>query len=229
MPPLLDDANRRTFERYRLMARRVRAGAMKGDRRSSKRGSSLEFADYRPYTTGDDLRRLDWKVYARTERAVVKLFDDEEDLAVHLWVDTSASMGFPTEGNPDHHKLTYAKRLAAALACIALNENDSLTLTVGGLSRTFRGRARLGEVLQHLTHAEANGQTDLDRALSDYAKNGRRFAPDGRRDRPRPRGQPRRLATRAVPPALGRMARANRPRLQAPRGRRGAGRHPPTL
>jgi uncharacterized protein (DUF58 family) len=80
-------------------------------------------------------------------------------------------MGFPTEGNPDHHKLTYAKRLAAALACIALNENDSLTLTVGGLSRTFRGRARLGEVLQHLTHAEANGQTDLDRALSDYAKN----------------------------------------------------------
>jgi len=73
-----------------LVAKKVRAGAMKGDRRSIKRGTSVEFADYRNYVPGDDLRQLDWNIYARLERPYIKLLEDEEDLAVHIILDASA-------------------------------------------------------------------------------------------------------------------------------------------
>jgi len=108
---LLDETIRRKLEALTLTAQRVRAGAMKGDRRSTKRGTSVEFADYRNYTPGDDLRRLDWNVYARLDKPVLKLLEDEEDLAVHLWLDTSGSMGFPQTGDESQQKLTYAKKL----------------------------------------------------------------------------------------------------------------------
>lgn len=166
----LDEAIRRKLEPLSLHAQRVRAGAMKGDRRSTKRGTSVEFADYRNYTPGDDLRRLDWNVYARLDKPVIKLLEDEEDLAVHIWLDTSGSMGFPQEGAPDQNKLTYAKKLAAALAYIALAENDRLTITAG--TTTFgpaRGRGQVVPMLRFLGTLEAAGQTDLSRALTDYA------------------------------------------------------------
>ncbi|MBN1977049.1 MAG: DUF58 domain-containing protein, partial [Anaerolineae bacterium] len=80
------------LDRLALVARRVRAGQTVGERRSTKRGTSVEFADYRDYTQGDDLRRVDWNVYARLERPYVKLFEEEEDLAVHVLLDGSGSM-----------------------------------------------------------------------------------------------------------------------------------------
>ncbi|MCK4316649.1 MAG: DUF58 domain-containing protein, partial [Anaerolineae bacterium] len=80
------------LERLSLVARHVRAGQAAGERRSTKRGTSVEFADYRDYTRGDDLRRVDWNIYARLERPFVKLFEEEEDLAVHLLLDGSGSM-----------------------------------------------------------------------------------------------------------------------------------------
>jgi len=89
---LLDASLLTRLERLSLVARRVRAGQVAGERRSTKRGTSVEFADYRDYTRGDDLRRVDWNIYARLQRPYVKLFEEEEDLAVHILLDSSGSM-----------------------------------------------------------------------------------------------------------------------------------------
>ena len=89
---ILDGVFLRKLERVSFRVRHVRAGQVAGERRSTKRGTSVEFADYRDYTRGDDLRWVDWNVYARLERPFVKLFEEEEDLAVHLLLDGSGSM-----------------------------------------------------------------------------------------------------------------------------------------
>src|SRR5574341_1722258 len=96
---IFDESTLRKLDQLSLVASRVRAGQMKGERRSVKRGTSIEFADYRDYVRGDDLRRVDWNVYARLERPFVKLFEEEEDLAVHVVVDASKSMDWP-DGSP---------------------------------------------------------------------------------------------------------------------------------
>ena len=138
-----------------LVASKVRAGAIKGDRRSIKRGASVEFADYRNYVAGDDLRQLDWNIYARLERPYIKLLEDEEDLAVHLILDASASMDFPPEGEPDQHKLLYAKRVVAGLAYVSLTSGDRLTLTAvndrqrGDLWSGARSRPQLRHAAVH--------------------------------------------------------------------------------
>ena len=178
-PALLPEAIRRRLEPLMLVARKVRAGAIKGDRRSIKRGSSIEFADYRNYVAGDDLRQLDWNIYARLERPYIKLLEDEEDLAVHLILDASASMDFPPAGEPDQHKLTCAKRILAGLAYISLTSNDRLVLTAvnGQGAATFgptRGRAQGIAALRFIADIGAVGITDLDAALDDYALRARR-------------------------------------------------------
>src|SRR3954465_6927344 len=125
---LFDEKTLRKLERLTLVANRVRAGVMKGERRSSKRGTSIEFADYRDYTRGDDLRRVDWNVYARLERPYIKLLEEEEDLAVHLLVDASQSMDYGGALEETQHKFRFSQRLAAALAYIALAAGDRLTV-----------------------------------------------------------------------------------------------------
>jgi uncharacterized protein (DUF58 family) len=89
---ILDEPFLRKLEQLSLVARHLRAGAAPGERRSTKRGTSVEFADYRDYVRGDDLRRVDWNIYARLQRPFVKLFEEQEDLAVHLLLDGSGSM-----------------------------------------------------------------------------------------------------------------------------------------
>src|SRR6516164_9768804 len=108
--PLLSPDFLRRLEGLELVSRKVRAGRMKGDRLSKRKGRGSEFADFRPYSTGDDLRFLDWSLFARLERLFLRLFLEEEDLHVHLLIDVSRSMdvGTPT-------KLLFAKRVAAAL------------------------------------------------------------------------------------------------------------------
>ncbi len=162
-----------------LVAGKVRVGAIKGDRRSIKRGASVEFADYRNYVAGDDLRQLDWNIYARLDRPYIKLLEDEEDLAVHLILDASASMDFPPEGEPDQHKLLYAKRIAAGLAYVSLTSGDRLTLTAVNDRRisTFgpvRGRVQGIAMLRFIQAVNADGITDLNAALADYAIRARR-------------------------------------------------------
>src|SRR5256885_13311642 len=108
-PALLSPEFLAQLERLSLASRRVFRGRVKGERRSPRKGHSVEFCDYRAYGPGDDLRYVDWNVYGRLDRLHVKLFVDEEDLCLHLLVDGSASMGF---GTP--RKLEYAVRVAGA-------------------------------------------------------------------------------------------------------------------
>ncbi len=122
--PLFDEAFLRRLERLALVSRRLLAGQIEGERRSPRRGGSVEFADFRPYVPGDDLRQVDWNAYARLERFYLKLFLQEEEVTVHILLDASKSMDW---GDPN--KFTYARRLAGALGYIALCGLDRVTVT----------------------------------------------------------------------------------------------------
>lgn len=175
--PLFSETTLRKLDRLALAAAQVRAGVLKGERRSTKRGTSVEFADYRDYTRGDDLRRVDWNVYARLERPFIKLLEEEEDLAVHVVVDESRSMDF---GADDQHKFTYACRLAAALGYIALAAGDRLSLVTvrGGAPAAqygpARGRGHALRLINFLEGRQPAGETVLDAALRQYALTARR-------------------------------------------------------
>lgn len=128
--PLFDSAFLRTLDRLVLLTRQAMVGDMQGERRSRRRGSSVEFADFRPYTPGDDIRQLDWNLYARLERLFLKLFVAEEELTVHLLLDGSASMNW---GDPD--KFDYARRIIGAFGYIVLSGLDMVTATAFGAQR----------------------------------------------------------------------------------------------
>ncbi len=175
---LFNEATLRKLEQLTLVAGQVRVGMMKGDRRSKKRGTSIEFADYRNYVRGDDLRRLDWNVYARLERPFIKLLEEEEDLAVHILVDSSASMAWPDVAT-DEQKLRYALLLAGALGHIALASGDLTLVTLlrsEGNQRwgPYRGQQNSLRLLQFLEGAAAAGITDLNLSLQNYALRARR-------------------------------------------------------
>ena len=122
---LLPEVIRRRLDPLMLVARKVRVGAMKGDRRSIKRGNSIEFADYRNYVPGDDLRQLDWNIYARLERPFIKLLEDEEDLTVHLILDASASMDFPPEGEDEKKEATLCQAHLCRAGLPVINQQRS--------------------------------------------------------------------------------------------------------
>src|SRR6185369_17283048 len=176
---LFDEKTRRKMEQLTLVASRVRAGAMKGERRSTKRGTSIEFADYRNYARGDDLRRLDWNIYARLDRPFIKLLEDEEDLAVHLLLDTSASMEWPQDGERDLNKFRYAQRLIAGLAYISLATNDRLMVSAISDVRhdpfgPARGRGYGLAMLNYVGGLKASGITDINTSLKNYSNRGGR-------------------------------------------------------
>lgn len=174
---LFDESILRKLKQLTLVAARVRAGAIKGERRSSRRGSSVEFADYRDYTPGDDLRRLDWNVYARLERPFIKLFEEEEDLAVTILLDGSRSMDW---GEGETHKFRYALRLCAGLGAISLASGDALSISLlrdGGVAASFgpmRGEAALPRMFNLLEGLEATGRTQLNESLHEYSLTPRR-------------------------------------------------------
>lgn len=168
---LFDEAFLRKLERLAILSRRAMAGQLQGERRSPKRGQSVEFADFRPYTEGDDFRRIDWNAYARLERFFIKLFVEEEDLNVHLLVDTSDSMDW---GEPN--KLRYAVRSAAALGYIALAGLDRVTVTTIGDANgnpgyfpPHRGKGQARALFSFLGSLSANGRTDLSPRLRAYS------------------------------------------------------------
>ncbi len=177
---VFDEAFLRKLERLDLVARKLRAGTLRGERRSTKRGQSVEFADFRLYSHGDDLRRVDWNVYARTERAFIKLFVEEEDRTVHLLLDCSPSMDW---GDGAAHKLTWARRAAAALGYIALAGLDRVSLATlgGGVAGQLagqRGTRAFFRLLDFLGNAGAiAGAGDLDAALTAYAGRARQPGP----------------------------------------------------
>jgi len=143
---LLDGAFARRLERLTLVSRKRLVGQGQGDRRSLRKGSSLEFADYRHYVEGDDPARVDWNIYSRTDTLFVRLYEEEEVLNVHLLVDASRSMDW---GDPS--KLHFARRLAAALGYVALNASNRLYVwPLAGSTSAFGpawGRGRAGAML----------------------------------------------------------------------------------
>jgi uncharacterized protein (DUF58 family) len=172
---MFDEAFLRRLERLAILSRRAVAGQLQGERRSSKRGQSVEFADFRPYSAGDDFRRIDWNAYARLERFFIKLFVEEEDLTVHLLIDTSRSMDW---GEPN--KLNYALRAAGALGYVALVGLDRVTVTAlgGGQSNghggalyfsPHRGKGQALALFSFLQQLGASGRASLAPRLASYA------------------------------------------------------------
>jgi uncharacterized protein (DUF58 family) len=157
------------LERLALLSRRVFRGKVKGERRSPRKGSSVEFSDHRPYGIGDDLRYVDWNVYGRLDRLYLKLFVDEEDLCIHLLVDASASMGF---GEPS--KLHYAVRLAAAIGFIGFMNLERVGVGVlrdrlAEGTRPTRGRNQTLPFMDFLARLTPSGSTAINEALATYA------------------------------------------------------------
>jgi uncharacterized protein (DUF58 family) len=166
---LLDPEFMNKLDQLALVSRKIFAGKMRGERLTKRRGESVEFADYRRYVAGDDLRFLDWNIYARLNQLFLKLFLQEEDMHVSLLLDQSRSMDW---GAPN--KWLYARRLAAAVAYIGLINFDRVSLyTYGnGLQKELtgvRGRRLMFKVIEFLTTAECDGPGDLRAAARQFA------------------------------------------------------------
>lgn len=209
MPALLNEDFLRKIDRLTLVSKRVRAGSIKGERRSVKRGTSVEFADYRDYTPGDDLRQVDWNIYARLERVFLKLFEEEEELTIHVLIDCSRSMDWSgpasdlvlAEGvapsNPGYNKLLYAKQTAAAISYMALAAMDRVSLAAlfagkgGNESRLpmMRGKTQTVRMIRFVEELPSGPGGNLNTALRNYASTTRQpgllflisdlFAPGG--------------------------------------------------
>jgi len=152
-----------------LMSRKLLAGKMKGERRSKRRGQSVEFADYRNYVIGDDLRFIDWNIYARLEKLFLKLFLEEEDLSLYILADVSKSCDY---GTPD--KALYIKQVAAALGYIGLVNYNRVTIGAmadGIVSETgaMRGRRKVSQMIDFLNKLEPTGPSNLAEACRKFA------------------------------------------------------------
>jgi uncharacterized protein (DUF58 family) len=165
---LFDDEFQRKLETLALVSRRVFAGRMRAERRTKKRGSGVEFADYRDYVPGDDFRYVDWNIFQRFSRLLVRLYEEEEDLSIYFIVDCSTSMGFG-----GGYKFDQARRLCAALAYVGLANLDRVT-TVGVADEvvarmpTTRGKGRIFTVFNFLNLLQPNGTTELRDSLRTF-------------------------------------------------------------
>ncbi len=158
---LLSPLQIKKLDALSLQARRAFTGASKGEKRSTKRGSSVEFADFRAYTAGDDIRRIDWNAYARFDKLYLKMFLEEEDLDLTLLIDASASMQF---GEPT--KLRAASQIAGALGYVGLSNFDRVSAAFFGEKLRAqmppaRGRGAVAQLFRFLDTQEAIGKTDF--------------------------------------------------------------------
>jgi uncharacterized protein (DUF58 family) len=172
---LFDDEFQRKLDYLALVSRRVFAGRLRAERRTKKSGSGVEFADHRDYQPGDDFRYLDWNVYQRFDKLLVRLFEEEEDLAIYFILDASSSMAF---GGGE--KLRYAKKVCAALAYVGLANLDRVSIVtttdrVMDRMPETRGKARIFKAFRFLREVAPEGTTDLGDALKTFvAQNKRR-------------------------------------------------------
>jgi uncharacterized protein (DUF58 family) len=165
---LFDDDFQKKLESLAIVSRRVFGGRMRADRRSKKKGSVVEFADHRDYTAGDDFRSVDWSIYQRFGRLLVRLYEEEEDLSIYFIVDSSSSMAFG-----DAKKFDQARRLAAALAYVGLANLDRVTIvgatdSVSARMPTTRGKGRIFKVFEFLSELTPGGTTDLGDAMKTF-------------------------------------------------------------
>jgi uncharacterized protein (DUF58 family) len=157
-----------------VMSRKLLAGKMKGERRSKRRGQSVEFADYRNYVIGDDLRFIDWNIYARLDRLFLKLFLEEEDLSLYVLCDVSKSCDF---GTPN--KSFYIKQVAAALGYIGLVNYNRVTIaamnnTLSADTGPLRGRTKVSQMIDFIGKLQPSGASDLAAACKRFALANRR-------------------------------------------------------
>ena len=167
-PQLLSPQLLAQLERLELVSRKVFRGRMKGERKSKRKGQSVEFADFRQYVPGDDLRFIDWNLFARMERLYLKLFLEEEDLHFYALIDSSTSMDF---GEPT--KLQFAKQLAASLGFIGLCRADRVKIeSLGTSSRkpgpVLRGRASLWRMMEYLEGIEPGENVSLAEGVRNF-------------------------------------------------------------
>ena len=156
------------LERLELVTRKIFRGRMKGERRSKRKGQSVEFADFRNYVAGDDLRLLDWNLYARLDKLIIKLFMEEEDLHFYTLIDASMSMDF---GTPT--KLEYAKQLAAALSFIGLVRGDRVRIETIGQPPSYRGpvlrgRSNVWRMIKQLDEMVPGENTSLAAGVKNF-------------------------------------------------------------
>ncbi|MDB5355943.1 MAG: hypothetical protein JWN24_2396 [Phycisphaerales bacterium] len=166
---LLDPSFMARLDQLDVMSRKLLAGKMKGERRSKRRGQSVEFADFRNYVVGDDLRFIDWNIYARLERLFLKLFLEEEDLSLYILLDVSKSCDF---GTPN--KAFYIKQVAAALGYIGLVNYNRVSIAAmsDGLvaeSGALRGRRRVSQMIDFVEKLKPTGASHLAEACKKFA------------------------------------------------------------
>jgi uncharacterized protein (DUF58 family) len=167
-PTLLSPELLARLEKMELVSRKIFRGRMKGERRSPRKGQSVEFADFRNYVPGDDLRFVDWNTYARLEKLFLKMFLEEEDLHFYALIDASGSMDF---GTPT--KLRYAAQLAAALGFVGLIRSDRVKIETldqsdREASPVFRGRRSLWRMLDYLDGIEPGRTVSLAEGIRSF-------------------------------------------------------------
>ncbi|MDB6122787.1 MAG: hypothetical protein JWQ71_1780 [Pedosphaera sp.] len=160
----------RRLEQFQLLARRRAKSSARGERRSKARGQSVEFADHRNYVPGDDFRYLDWNMYGRLEKLFLKLYEEERELPVRIFLDASESMGF---GEPA--KFHFARQIAAAVGYVALCGFDRVSvvpfpenrdeMAVRGALRAVRGRKSALNYFQNLGYLTAKGTANFNESL----------------------------------------------------------------
>ena len=182
MPSLLTPELLRRLEQFQLLAARRAKSSARGERRSKARGQSVEFADYRNYVAGDDYRRLDWNLFGRLDKLFLKLYEEERELPVRIFLDATESMTF---GVPP--KFDFARQIAAAVGYVALCGFDRVTVHVfpdmdsnaaspglaafsaemaaRGALRAVRGRKSAMQYFQNLSQLSARGPADFNEAL----------------------------------------------------------------
>lgn len=166
--PLLSPSLLAQLERMELVSRKIFRGRMKGERKSRRKGQSVEFADFRNYVAGDDLRFIDWNMYARLDKLFLKLFLEEEDLHFYTLIDVSPSMQF---GSPT--KLQYAKQLAGALGYIGLCRADRVKIepldgAKNSTAPVLRGRKSLWRLIEHLENLESQTTVSMTEAVKAF-------------------------------------------------------------
>ena len=168
MSVILSEEFLRQLEGLALVTRRSVAGHLRGHHRSRRTGVGMVFTDYRPYSPGDDTRNLDWGTYMRLDRLILRLFEEEADLPIYIFVDTSASMGVGESA-----KLDFARRFAATLAYVGLLNHDRVSLVAfadGVLSEmpARRGKNQMWRALHFLERLRADGRTSLQNAFRGF-------------------------------------------------------------
>jgi uncharacterized protein (DUF58 family) len=162
---LLDSHLMARLDGIDVMSRKIFSGKMQGERRSRRRGQSVEFADFRPYVHGDDLRFVDWNIFGRLDRLFLKMFLEEEDLSLIIAIDASASM---RTGDPD--TFDYARRVAMALAYVGLTNQHRVSMvsfSAGRIERAsnMRGRRKAADAAQWLLRQEPAGGSGFEEAM----------------------------------------------------------------